>query len=58
MKTLEEIAGQMAPEEAMLAISRIVRRLFPYADERSRMEFLNSLVGDDDLNAASGLVHR
>ena len=58
MKTLEETAEEMAPDEAMLAISRIVRKLFPYADETSRMQFLNSLTGDDDQNAASGLVHR
>jgi hypothetical protein len=58
MKALEEIVDQMKPAEAMSAVAKIVRRLFAYADESARMEFLYSLLGDGDENAASGLVYR
>lgn len=58
MKALEEIVAGMKPDEAMTAVSKIVRQLFVYADESARMEFLYSLLGHADENAASGLVYR
>ena len=58
MKALEEIIDDMTPDDAMILISKIVKRLFAYADENARMALLYSLVGDADNQTGSGLVHR
>lgn len=55
---LEEIVDQMAPEEALVEMGRLVRKLFPLVDEGVRTRFVMELVeepeGEDKI---SSLVH-
>ncbi len=58
MDTIEDIIGKLPPDAAMAALGRAVKQVFACADEKARLDFLYTLVGEADDNSLSGLVHR
>jgi len=58
MKSFDAIIDSLPPDKAMTALSQAVKKLFAYADEAARLDFLHELLGDADDNSLSGLVHR
>ena len=57
MNELRNLIDRMAPDEAMAAITVIVKNLFPYVSEKSRMDFIFALTRDADRNSVPDLVH-
>ena len=57
MEELLKIINRMEPDEAMAAVTGVVKKLFPYISEKARMDFLYAFTGDADEDSVPGLVH-
>ena len=57
MKTLEQFIDQMTPDEAIQAVTPIIKRLFPYISEKSRLNFLEAFTSQESHDGVAGLVH-
>jgi len=58
MQSLEEMIDQLEPEEAMAKITSLVKILFPYVSEKTRLDFLYAFTGEAHQETLPGLVHR
>ena len=56
-KPLEEIIGQMEPEEALKHMAPIIKKLFPLLEEQARLDFVINLIGDAGSDKVSSMVH-
>jgi hypothetical protein len=58
MHSLENIIDQLEPDEAMAKITLVVKKLFPYVSEKTRLDFLYAFTGEAHQETLPGLVHR
>lgn len=58
MDSLEKIIDQLEPDEAMAKITLVVKKLFPYVSEKTRLDFLYAFTGEAHGETLPGLVHR
>jgi hypothetical protein len=58
MHSLEKIIDQLEPDEAMEKITLVVKKLFPYVSEKTRLDFLYAFTGEAHQESLPGLVHR
>jgi len=52
-----EIISNMAPEEALSEITRLLERLLQDLDHDARERFLINLIGQSEGDKVSGMVH-
>lgn len=57
MDKLIEIISRMAPEEALLEITRVLEMLLQDLDQDARERFLMTLIGKSEGDKISGMVH-
>jgi hypothetical protein len=57
MEDLKGIIDNMAPEDALDAISGILKNLFSIVDEETRSGFLWELMGESGSDKVASLVH-
>jgi hypothetical protein len=57
MEELKHLINNMAPEEALNAISGVLKHLFSTVDEETRSEFLWELMGESGSDKVASLVH-
>jgi len=58
MHALEKIISELEPDEAMAKLTPVVKNLFPYVSEKTRLEFLYAFTGEAHQETLPGLVHR
>ena len=58
MISIDKIIDQLEPDEAMAKLTLVVKKLFPYVTERSRLDFLYAFTGEAHQETLPGLVHR
>ncbi|MFZ0132134.1 MAG: hypothetical protein WAK95_06290 [Desulfobacterales bacterium] len=58
MRSMEEMIDQLEPDEAMAQITPLVKKLFPYVSEKTRLDFLYAFTGEAHQETLPGLVHR
>jgi hypothetical protein len=54
---LQSLINDMEPQEAVSALSIIIKNLFPLLDEDVRIRFVMNLIGDSGDDKISSLVH-
>ena len=54
---IQKLVDNMAPEEAALALSGILKRLLPLLKEETRLELVSNLVGTSSDEKLNSLVH-
>ena len=57
MDELFEIISNMAPEEALSKITKVLGRLLADLDNDARDRFLMNLIGQSEGDKVSGMVH-
>ncbi|MFZ0613428.1 MAG: hypothetical protein WAM73_14415 [Desulfobacterales bacterium] len=55
---LEKIIDQLEPDDAIAKITSLVKKLFPYVSEKTRLDFLYAFTGEAHQETLPGLVHR
>jgi len=55
--SLQKIVDKLEPEEALDEMAVIIKKLFPLLEEKARLDFVMNLIGDDDTDKVSSLVH-
>ena len=58
MRSMEEMIDKLEPDEAMAQITSLVKKLFPYVSEKTRLDFLYAFTGEAHQETLPGLVHR
>jgi hypothetical protein len=58
MHAIEKIIDQLDPDEAMAKLTLVVKKLFPYVSEKTRLDFLYAFTGEAHQETLPGLVHR
>ena len=58
MISIDKIIDQLEPDEAMAKLTLVVKKLFPYVTEKSRLDFLYAFTGEAHQETLPGLVHR
>ncbi len=58
MSDIEKTVDRMEPEQAIVEISAVLKKLFPLLNEETRADFMFRLVGDSADDKVSSLVHR
>ncbi|MGC1404984.1 MAG: hypothetical protein WA974_18900 [Thermodesulfobacteriota bacterium] len=56
-KSLQQLVDELPPEKAIKEIARVVKKLFPLLEERSRVNFVMNLIGDTGNDKVTSLVH-
>jgi len=54
---IEQLLNTIEPEQALKEAARLVRRLFPLLDEKARLDFIVTLLGDVGTDKVSSMVH-
>lgn len=54
---IQELVNNMEPQEAVSALSFVIKGLFPLLDEDARIRFVMNLIGDSGDDKVTGLVH-
>lgn len=57
MDEILSIANRMEPEQALAAVGKALKSIFPVISEESRGKFLLDLVGESQEDKVSSLVH-
>jgi hypothetical protein len=57
MDQILTIIGRMEPEQALAAVGKALKSIFPVLSEESRGRFLLDLVGESQEDKVSSLVH-
>jgi hypothetical protein len=57
MDEILSIANRMEPEQALAAVGKALKSIFPVLSEESRVRFLLDLVGESQEDKVSSLVH-
>jgi hypothetical protein len=58
MISIDKIIDQLEPDEAMAKLTTVVKKLFPYVTEKTRLDFLYAFTGEAHQESLPGLVHR
>ena len=58
MHAIEKIIDKLEPDEAMAILTLVVKKLFPYVSEKTRLDFLYAFTGEAHQETLHGLVHR
>jgi hypothetical protein len=58
MQAIEKIIDKLDPDEAMAKLTLVVKKLFPYVTEKTRLDFLYAFTGEAHQETLPGLVHR
>ncbi len=56
-KTILELIEKLDPEKALKEIALAVKTLFPLLDQKSRLNFVVSLIGDAGADKVASLVN-
>jgi hypothetical protein len=56
-KPLLQILDEMEPENAIKEIGLAVKQLFPLIEEKARLDFVMTLIGDTGQDKVTSLVH-
>jgi hypothetical protein len=56
-KLLHQIFDEMPPEIAIKEIGLVVKKLLPLIEEKARLDFVMTLIGDTGQDKISSLVH-
>jgi len=54
---IQELVNNMEPQEAVSALSFVIKDLFPLLNEDIRIKFVMDLIGDSGDDEVSSLVH-
>ena len=54
---IQELVNNMEPQEAVSALSFVIKDLFPLLNEDIRIKFVMDLIGDSGDDKVSSLVH-
>jgi hypothetical protein len=57
MDEILSVVNRMEPEQALVAVGKALRSIFPNLSEESRGRFLLDLVGESQEDKVSSLVH-
>jgi hypothetical protein len=57
MDDIHAIVNRMEPEQAMAAMGKALKSIFPVLSEEARGRFLMELVGESQEDKVSSLVH-
>jgi hypothetical protein len=56
-KPLHQILDEMTPESAIKEIGLVVKKLLPLIEEKARLDFVMTLIGDTGQDKVASLVH-
>jgi hypothetical protein len=56
-KSLHQILDEMDPESAIKEIGLVVKKLLPLIEEKARLDFVMTLIGDTGQDKVASLVH-
>ncbi|HMK66627.1 MAG TPA: hypothetical protein VK564_12590 [Thermodesulfobacteriota bacterium] len=56
-KSLYRVLDEMPPEKAIKEIGLMVNKLFPLLEEKARLDFIMTLIGDTQQDKVASLVH-
>jgi len=54
---IQKLVDHMEPEEAALALTSVLRKVFPLLEEEARLKLVSNLVGTPSDEKVTSLVH-
>jgi hypothetical protein len=54
---VQQLIESLDPEEALAAVARAVKNLFPLISQEARLQFVVDLIGEGDHEKVTSLVH-